>query len=181
MSMLYRGNYYRRYHAICKLITGKKVTELCFGDTIIARYCKKHHIGWTGYDINPNFIKNAAGKGYDVVPGNIKATRSFASADVCIISGSLYHFHEDVAVLFEKMLTAAPLIILSEPVINLSDRNGIIGKLAKASANVNGKEQHFRYTETTLLQTLNELSLQFNFTFSIAGRVEKDIIILIKK
>ena len=181
MSLLYAGNYYRRFAAICRLISGKKVTELCFGDTVIAGYCRKHGIGWTGYDINPNFIKRAAVKGFDVHPGNIKVMKSFAKADVCILAGSLYHFHEDPNALFEKMLLCAPKLILSEPVINLSGRNGIIGKLAKASAGVNGAAQAFRYTEQTLLNELERLAEKMNFTFSIAGRIDKDLIIIIDK
>lgn len=181
MSILYKGRYYKRYTAVCKLIEGKKVTELCFGDTVIASYCRKNGIEWTGYDINPNFIKRAAAKGFHVIPGNIKAMKSFASADVCVICGSLYHFHKELPALFEKMLAAAPLILLSEPVSNLSDSKGIIGKLAKASANVNGQQQGFRYNEVTLTAALDKLKQQFNFTYSIEGRVAKDLIIRIRK
>ena len=68
MSLLYSGSYYRRFAAVTKLIRGKKVTELCFGDTVIADYCRKHGIEWTGYDINPHFIKRAAAKKFKVHP-----------------------------------------------------------------------------------------------------------------
>lgn len=181
MTLLYRGRYYSRYRAIWPLAEGKSVTELCFGDTVIASLCRKNHMEWTGYDINPRFVKRAAGKGFRAIPCNIKTMQRFAPADVCIISGSLYHFHEELLPLFEKMLACAPLVLLSEPVINLSGRKGIIGKLAKASANVNGLQQRFRYTESTLLQELDRLKQQLNFTYVIAGRVEKDIIIMIRK
>ena len=181
MGLLYRGNYYRRFAAISRHIEGKKVTELCFGDTVIADFCRKHNIAWKGYDINPNFIKRAAIKGFDVQPGNIKAMQGFAAADVCILAGSLYHFHNETDALFEKMLACAPKIILSEPVINLSDRNGIIGKLAKVSANVNGAEQSFRYTEKTLIAELQRLQKKMNFTFSVAEKIDKDLVIIIKR
>lgn len=181
MSLLYGGNYYRRFSAVSRHIEGKKVTELCFGDTVIADFCRKHHIGWKGYDINPHFIKRAARKGFDVQPGNIKAMRSFAAADVCIMAGSLYHFHDETDALFEKMLACAPKIILSEPVINLSGRNGIIGKLAKASANVNGAGQSFRYTEKTLVAELERLQKKMNFTFSAAEQIDKDLVIIINR
>jgi len=181
MNLLYRGRYRERYRVICALIEGKKVTELCFGDTVIAEHCRKNNIEWIGYDINPNFIKRAAAKEFSVVPGNIKTMPAFASADVCIIAGSLYHFHDGLRELLVKMQASAPMIILSEPVINLSAGKGIIGKLARASANVNGQQQGFRYNEETLLAALDALKQELQFTYSIAGRVEKDIIIVIRK
>lgn len=181
MNLLYTGSYYKRFAAVCRLISGKKVTELCFGDTVIATYCLKNGIGWTGYDINPDFVKRAAVKGFDVHPGNIKSMKQFEKADVCIIAGSLYHFHTETDTLFEKMLSCAPKILLSEPVLNLSDRKGIIGKLARASADVNGAEQSFRYTEKTLVKELERLAKKMGFTFSIAGRIDKDMIIVIDK
>ena len=181
MGLLYKGRYYRRYAAVCRLIEGKKVTELCFGDTVIAAHCRENGIEWTGYDINPGFIKRAAGKGFHVVPCDIKMMKEFASADVCIICGSLYHFHEELPALFAKMLGCAPVILLSEPVINLSAGKGIIGKLARASAGVNGQRQEFRYTEETLTAALEALKQQSGFSYSIEGRVAKDIIIRIRK
>ena len=57
MSLLYKGNYYKRFEPILKQIEGKKVTEICFGDTLIADYCKKHQLGWTGIDTNAVFVE----------------------------------------------------------------------------------------------------------------------------
>ncbi len=181
MSVLYKGNYYKRYEPICKLICGYKVTELCFGDTIIADYCNKKNIEWTGYDINSAFVKNAVNKGFKAHLENIHSIHQFAPADICMIVGSLYHFHDDIETLFEKMLRCAPQVIISEPVINLSHKKGIIGKLAKVSATIHGAKQDFRYTEKTLLLTLDILSKKFNFRFEIAEQMSKDLIIVINK
>jgi hypothetical protein len=79
------------------------------------------------------------------------------------------------------MLDCANRLIISEPVINLSNNKGIIGKLAKASANVNGKKQAFRYTEKTLLETIEELSKKLLFKYTVEVRFDKDLIIVIKK
>ncbi|CAN5340127.1 hypothetical protein BH10BAC1_BH10BAC1_10710 [soil metagenome] len=181
MSMLYKGNYYKRFEPVFKQITGEKLTEICFGDTVIAAYCKKKEIAWLGLDINPHFVENALKKGFIAQLTDVASMAKFPKADVCIISGSLYHFHENLESLFIKMLAAAPQVIISEPVINLSSNKGIIGKLAKASANVNGKTQSFRFTEKTLLAALDELSKKLNFEYSITDRIDKDIIIVIKK
>lgn len=181
MSLLYAGNYYKRFDEISKLIKGEKVVELCFGDTVIADFCKKNNIAWTGYDINPAFVKNAVQKGFDAHLADINKLDNFASCDICIIVGSLYHFHSDPKKLIRKMLLISNEIIISEPIINLSDRKGIIGKLAKASADVNGKAQAFRFTENSLLDLLENLSKELEFNYKIAGRLSKDINIVINK
>ncbi len=181
MSLLYKGNYYKRFEPITKHILGKNVTELCFGDTIIADYCKKNKLRWVGIDTNEFFVKNAIKKGFNAHLSEIENMAQFQKADTCIISSSLYHFHENLESLFTKMLTCAPQIIISEPVINLSNNKGIIGKLAKASANVNGKKQAFRFTEKTLTETLNFLSKKLSFEYSIVDKFDKDLIIVIKK
>lgn len=181
MSLLYKGNYYKRFEPIIKQITGKKVTEICFGDTLIADYCKKHKLDWIGIDTNAVFVENAVKKGFKAELADVEKTVEFPKADTCIIAGSLYHFHENMESLFTKMLACAPLVIISEPVINLSNNKGIIGKLAKASANVNGKKQTFRFTEKTLLEALNNLSKKLNFKYSVVDKIDKDLIIVIKK
>ena len=181
MLLLYKGRYFKRFGHISKLIAGKNVTELCFGDTLIADQCKKEGIHWTGLDINGIFVKRALQKGFNAVANDVQLIESFPSSNTLIISGSLYHFHNELESLFKKMLTAAPLIIISEPVINLSNNKGIIGKLAKASANINGKEQHFRYTENSLKEALNTLSKKLNFRYEVIEQFDKDMIIVIQK
>jgi len=181
MNLLYKGNYKRRFEGIFKLISGPKVTELCFGDTIIAEYCKTSKIDWVGLDINENFISQAIKKGYNAELNDIIRLKKFPKADTCIIGGSLYHFNENLENLFSKLLECAPKIIISEPIINLSNSEGMIGKIAKASATVKGQKQNFRFTKETLLETLSNLSAKFNFKFQIIEQFEKDLIILITR
>jgi hypothetical protein len=181
MSLLYKGKYYKRFDPVLSEISGKTVTELCFGDTIIAMKCKNKAIEWTGLDINDSFIKNAQQQRLKVQLADLTKVPQFPEADNCIICGSLYHFHQNLNALFSKMLQSAPRIIISEPIINLSAGKGIIGNLAKASATINGQKQSFRYTEETLLQALNELSKKLHFSYRIATRIEKDIIIVCDK
>ncbi len=181
MSLLYKGNYYKRFEPILKQISGEKVTEICFGDTIIAEYCRKKSIAWKGIDINEIFVTNALKKGLSAERNDILSIAKLPEADTCIICGSLYHFNISLESLFTKMLESAPQIIISEPVLNLSNAKGIIGKLAKASASVDGKKQAFRFTETTLLNALNDLSKKLHFEYTVVDRFEKDLIIVIKK
>jgi hypothetical protein len=181
MNLLYKGNYNKRFEHITKHISGKNVTEICFGDIIIADYCSKNKISWTGLDINPNFVKKALQKGYSAKLVNVEILLEFPKADTCIISGSLYHFHEDIESFFTKMLACANTIIISEPIINLSSNKGIIGKLAKASANINGTKQAFRYTLDSLTEELNSQSKKLNFNYRVVEQFDKDLIVVITK
>lgn len=180
MSLLYKGNYYKRFLPVSKLISGKTVTEICFGDTIIAGYCKKNAIEWAGIDINPVFIENAQKKGFSAFQKDALSD-PLPAAETCIICGSLYHFHDNLEKIISKMLASAPIVIISEPVINLSNNKGIIGKLAKASANINGKEHAFRYTKKTLTEALNDLSKKLNFQYQVIQQFDKDLIIVLKR
>ena len=181
MNLLYKGNYNRRFEYISKHISGKNVTEICFGDTIIADYCSKNKINWIGIDINEKFVKNALKKGFQAELADVQLLDKFPKADTCILSGSLYHFHENIEPLFIKMLDCSPLIIISEPVINLSNAKGIIGKLAKASATINDKKQEFRYSLDSLITELTTLGKKLNFNYKIIEQFDKDLIIVITK
>jgi hypothetical protein len=181
MQLLYKGHYYKRFERIQPLIKGNTVTELCFADTVIATYCKKNNIRWTGIDLQAAFVNNALKKGFNAQLQDIQSLTTFEKADTLIVAGSLYHFQNDLENLFKKMLAAAPRIIISEPIINLSNRNGIIGKLAKASANVKGKKQAFRFTELTLKNALTVWSKQLNFKYEVVEQFNKDLIIVIQK
>ncbi|MFL5765339.1 MAG: hypothetical protein ACJ77K_15450 [Bacteroidia bacterium] len=181
MGLLYGGKYRGRYKAVTAYIQGKKVTELCFGDTVIAGFCRRNNIEWTGFDINEAFVDSALKKGFNAKLTDVAAVENILAADTCIISGSLYHFHDRLEPLLRKILASAPLLIISEPVRNLSDNNGIIGKLAKASATVEGKAQHFRYTDKTLKETLDDLGKKLGFRVEVKERFSKDRIILVRR
>jgi hypothetical protein len=181
MNLLYNGGYRKRFQAIYPLLRQKRVTELCFGDTFIARYCRSHGIAWTGYDINEEFVKKALAEKHNAHLKDLTGTTDLEPADICIISGSLYHFHNELESFILKMFSCAPALIISEPVTNLSSRKGIIGKLARSSSAVNGKEQEFRYTEESLLSALGELGKKHNFSFRVYTHFSKDIIIELNK
>lgn len=181
MNLLYRGGYYKRFSLVNKLIKGQKVTELCFGDLVTASYCRKKGIEWKGYDINPEFVRNAKEKLFNAELADILLLEKFPVSDTVIISGSLYHFHNKLSELISKMLYSAPFVIISEPVINLSSAKGIIGKLAGSSADVNGTGHSFRYTRRSLIYALEHLKKELNISYEIKGYFSKDIIIVIQK
>lgn len=181
MSFLYLGKYKRRFAPIIDEIRtlphGSQVLELCFGDIYIAEFCRRGGLGWTGFDVNPHFVQLAARRGYNAHEADLTKMNEFPKSDVCVMMGSLYHFHHGVEMLFRKMLMASSTIILSEPVLNLSSRRGLIGLLARGSANAGKGNEIFRYNRSSLLKLLEENSQPLGFRITAIQDYGKDLIV----
>ena len=185
MNIIYTGSYKQRFKKIVEVIaihTPTSILELCFGDTIIAEYCNQNNINWTGIDINKKFVASAIHKGYDANCQDLNLVYEFKETDLCIISGSLYHFSEmQLNDLIKKIISSTSQILISEPIINLSDSNGLLGYFSKRQANAGNGNEHFRYNKNTLLKKLNDLSAEFNLTYQVMGYIKKDMIVLIQR
>jgi hypothetical protein len=101
-------------------------------------------------------------------------------ADIVVMAGSLYHFHTRLENLVEKMLRAAPRVIISEPVRNHSQALGVVGWLARRAANPGTKKQEFRYNEATLLEAFGQARTVVEFNFSVE-ETGKDMIIQLSR
>jgi hypothetical protein len=180
MNLLYFGKYKRRFSAITALIENKdrKLVELCFGDIFIAAYCKKMSKTWVGYDINKSFVDHAVCKGFEAHTADLLSVESLPSADVCILSGSLYHFHDSMDQIFSLMMTCAPKIIISEPVRNITSRQGLIGKIAACLSNVGKGSEIFRYNYDSFIQNLDYYKKKYKFKYEILSE-GKDLLIKI--
>jgi hypothetical protein len=184
MNVLYTSGYQKRLDrilSIMNLYTPKKVLELCFADTYIARYCRASQIEWTGLDINPAFVAHARREQFDADEADLSRPGPLPKAGLCIISGSLYHFHDQLPDFLQRVLRAAPVLILSEPVRYLSSSKGIVGWIAQKLSNAGKGKEDFRFTAATLQDALNQLSSALNFKFSVHGYYKKDIFIVIEQ
>ena len=83
--------------------------------------------------------------------------------------------------LIKKIISSTSQILISEPIINLSDSNGLLGYFSKRQANAGNGNEHFRYNKNTLLKKLNDLSAEFNLTYQVMGYIKKDMIVLIQR
>jgi hypothetical protein len=160
MQFLYSGGYKKRYLPVIASIpkSANSVIELCFGDVLLADHCRKNNITWTGYDLNDSFVSYAQKKGYNAKQADILALDIFPRADVYVMAGSLYHFHNQLDNLFDKIFRSSDVMILSEPVKNISAGNNFLGKLAKKWANAGKGEESFRFNEQLLTETLHSLA-----------------------
>jgi hypothetical protein len=178
MNLLYFGKYKKRFNDVIALFEkqDRTIVELCFGDIYIASHCRKTGKTWTGYDMNRSFVANAIGKGYCAYCGDVAALESLPPADVCVIVGSLYHFHDAMDKLLFLSLGSAPKIIISEPVRNLASRPGLIGKIAAVLSNAGKGQEQFRYNRESLLQMLDNFKKKYKFNYDILS-AGKDIVL----
>ena len=181
MNLLYFGKYKKRFILVSKelrdLPVNSKVLELCFGDTHIARYCKMAGYRWKGIDLNEQFVSHARKKGYDAHCEDLSKLDKFPESDICIMMGSLYHFHGKVLHLLRKMLEASDTIIISEPVLNLSNLPGIAGFIAKRLANAGKGNETFRYNKSALMTMLEKNSAELNYCITSVQDHGKDLLI----
>ena len=185
MNLLYGGGYKERFNKVIEQIpdlpSNSQILELCFGDTFIADYCKEKGYQWKGIDLNEHFVKTAQKLGYDATCEDIAICKDLPKAKVCIMIGSLYHFHPNTFPMLRKMVEAADTIIISEPVSNLSDNKGIIGFFAKRAANVGKGDETFRYDSTSFLSMIHENGSLLDFKILSSRRYKKDLIITLIK
>ena len=179
MNLIYFGKYKRRFENIYSLLKKEKtsnVIELCFGDTYIANFCKKNGIQWTGYDLNENFVAHAKRNHFNGLNEDIIKLDEFLKCDTYIMIGSLYHFKDDGVDLIRKMIQSSKQVIISEPIKNLSSTKGIIGFVARRSANTGKGHEVFRYNETSFIEMIEKLNVKYTVV-----AIDRDILIEIKK
>jgi len=157
------------------------VLELCFGDLVVAEYCRSHNKLWKGIDINPVFVSRAQTRGFDAQQTDIMGCETLPPSDVCIMIGSLYHFSGDLKRIFSLMLRSAPKIIISEPTTNLSHFRGPVGFLAKKCTNAGKGREEFRFTESSFSETLDKLSRELAFDYKMVNCSNRDTCAVIRR
>ena len=182
MNLLYLGRYRRRFKDITNLLEQKdnNIVELCFGDIIIAEYCKESARHWVGYDINDVFVNYALKHGHNAVSTDILSLESLPDADVLIFAGSLYHFNENMHKIWQLITSCASKIILSEPVKNITSIKNFVGKIGARASTVRNGAEAFRFDRRSLIEMLDRFKETYNFTYEIVSE-KKDILIIINE
>lgn len=182
MTVLYRELYTKRFNRIIAILSAsdRSIVELCFGDICIADHCFRTKKRWKGIDINASFISFAKKRGFDAEYGDIMKLSKLPEADVCIMGGSLYHFHASTMHILSLMLASAPKIIISEPVTNITSIKGVIGNIASKASNAGNGAESFRYTKKTFTEMLETASEQLKFTSDIISE-GRDILVRITR
>ena len=185
MNILYAGQYRKRFDPVIKAIktfpAGIRVLELCFGDIYVADFCRKAGYSWTGLDINGHFVTMARGLGFDAREADLGGLRELPGAKVCVMMGSLYHFHSQSESLLSRMFESSETVILSEPISNLSTRKGLVGWLAKRAANAGKGHEVFRYDRETFLKMLNDNRKTVGFSIEVLEDRSRDMVVKLEK
>jgi len=185
MNILYLGKYKQRFRPIIeeieKLPPHSKILELCFGDVLIAEHCQQFGYHWKGIDINEHFVKHALKAGYEAYHEDVSKLEVIPKSDLCLMIGSLYHFHPNAESILTKMFNSSDVVMLSEPVLNLSSTKGLIGYFARRSANAGKGNEDFRYKESSLMEELNTYCSKFNCKIASVQSLGKDLLIKLIK
>ena len=181
MNILYKFKYRRRFEDILDAITRgtSSVLELCFGDILIASECKKREMQWTGIDLNPTFVNFAIRHGFHAIADDVLSMEKLQPCDVCIMSGSLYHFYADIEKMIAKLCASASCVIISEPVVNLSSGNGMLARLARIFTNAGKGNEDFRFNAVSLIETLYKYKDELKFSYRVIS-VKRDMLIEIQ-
>lgn len=178
MSLLYGMKYKKRFSIVESLIdmNTTDIFEVCFGDIHIAKFARDHHIKWLGYDINHHFIEYAKKKGFNCEQKDVQHC-DFPASDVCIMLGSLYHFIDDIESILGKLIKCANTVIISEPVKNLS-HHYLLNTFCKKFTSVGKGDESFRFTEESLISTLDKYKYTLDFEFTIAHKGRDLVVVL---
>lgn len=177
LNVLYSGDYRNRFvDIITCLETPKTVVELCFGDIYIAKYCADNNIDWCGFDLNESFVRYAQGLGYKAELADLMQLKDLPQCEACLMQGSLYHFHDKLDFIFNLVFASTKRFIISEPIKNISSSSGLLGRIARVSANAGNGAERFRYTEFTLIETLDKYKTKYKFDYKVLSK-KRDIVI----
>ncbi len=177
LNVLYSGGYKHRFSEITKLLgKSSNVIELCFGDIYIAKYCKENNINWVGYDLNKSFVDHALKLGFNAQKEDVMNLQSIPQCEVLIMQGSLYHFHDKIDSLFNLVSSCTNRFIISEPIKNLSSQSGLLGRIARVSANAGNGDEKFRFTEPSFINMLEKYKLIFSFSYQVVYK-KRDIVV----
>ena len=178
MNVLYKGRYRERFERVCDLIweSDGTVLELCFGDVVIAEYCRQHRKKWIGLDVSGAFVKNAKGRGFDAHLQNLSAETALPVCDVCVMMGSLYHFKAQLPDLFKRIKGSSTRFVLSEPVRNWTHANVLFSFFARVLTRTDAQEETFRFDEGSLLHALDDLKAKVGFAYRVIS-VSRDMIV----
>ncbi len=159
MKRLYGNRFENRYENLIKYIPpAKSITELCPGDGYFFEfYLKDSNPDYKAVEWNTKFSLYLRELGAEVIEGDVNNV-NIPSADVVFMQGSLYQFKDYRSVLNNMYEAARELLIVSEPVKNMSQsENKIISEIAAHLSNPGDGPKHFRFTRNTLLEAAEGL------------------------
>lgn len=155
MVLLYGIDYWLRTERVAARLRGScsDVVELCFGDARLASACRSAHIAWIGVDLNPAFCRHARAQGFPVIESDLWIA-DLPRADAYVMMASLYHFHDRLDALFDRVFSRTRRLVISEPVRNLALGNGLLARIAQRVSDPGTGAARFRFDRESLRSAL---------------------------
>ncbi len=183
MQVLYAGKYFRRYDPVKKILIDKNIKsvfELCFGDTVIAEFCRKNGIEWKGVDGNATFVDRAKKMGMNAGMGNIHSKMEFVPMEAVVMMGSLYHFKEDAFDLVKNALLKSKFVIINEPIKSYAQHK-TLGKTAAKLSNAGKGAENFRFDRKSLIALADSICKDSLYSYKIIDEGEKDMTLVFER
>jgi len=161
MRLLYRSSYRERYEVVARLVPeGAKVVEFCCGcGFLYEKYLSRKRVEYVGIDLLPQMVGRLRRLGVKVLVGDL-LHMDLPVGEVCVMLGSLYHFHPDEAEVIDRMARSGRGILL-EPVLNISGSHHWILKLvAKYLSYIGKTSSSYRLESNRLDEVLRRPDLQ---------------------
>jgi len=144
MRLIYGKHYIPFYEKIAEEIGKMDVLDICCGDCYIVHFLSGNK--YTGYEINPAFVKNAKKKGLNVELVDI-TNSSFPETECILIARALYQLYPDHEKIIARALKSAKRrLIIAESAVNFaSSKNPIISSIARRSTNPGIRSSNKRF------------------------------------
>jgi SAM-dependent methyltransferase len=188
MRILYGRQFHSKYQSVANLIPETySVLDLCCGPALVYSYLSlENQRRYLGVDLSRKFVQAVGKKGVSVVHGDVWRDDLPKNYDCILLLSSLYQFDPVADIVLQKMLFAATeLVIISEPIINLStSRNTLLKKLASSlTSPADGSLPYsgFRYDSGTLTKALQRYREVLKVDFVLAGGRERVVAFDAKK
>ncbi len=173
MRLLYGRHFRARYETLAAEIpAGAKVVDLCAGDAYLYRhFLRQKGVDYLGLELSPQFVAAGQAQGVPMREFNVWNDK-IPAAEVVIMQASLYQFLPNTDAVVQKMLAAArSKVIIAEPIRNLSEEDGWLGKISRAMTKPRAEDGAYsgrRFNETSLRGLFSSFAA-FERSFLIPG------------
>jgi Methyltransferase domain len=153
MRALYGRAYDERYRVVADLVPdGSHVVDLCCGcGYLYTEFLAKRGIAYTGVDLLPAMTRVLRQRPVQLVHGGVLDLVTLPTGDICLMLGSLYHFHPREADVLCRMAASAPRALLLEPVKNLNQSaSRTVRLLSGAATYIGGTRSSYRLDSARL-------------------------------
>src|SRR5262245_45418721 len=116
MRALYGRAYHERYWVAADLVpNGSHVVDLCCGcGYLFTAFLALRGIAYTGVDLVSTMTRVLRQRPVQLVHGGVLDLATLPIGDICLMLGSLYHFHPREADVLRRMTDSAPGAFLLE-------------------------------------------------------------------